>query len=102
MYGLRDESQAPLVTIVRVERRKCAACGTYAWASENWRETSVFNYDNNLLVGVSLLYKCRGQFLGGTPIQTFLFAHFEPLALDVLWLSENPDLAARYAALWHF
>lgn len=51
---------------------------------------------------VSLLYNCRAQFIGGTPIQIFLFAHVEPLTTDIGWLWENPDLAARYAVLWHF
>lgn len=72
-----------------------------AWASDNWRDTSVFNFNNNLLVDLALLYKCLAQFIGGTPIQTFFFAHFEPLTTNLGWLSANPDLAARYAALCH-
>eukprot|EP00903_Cladosiphon_okamuranus_P021995 g20222.t1 len=83
-------TEAPQVVSVWVERKKCLVSGERAWASDNWRETCVFNFDNKLLVDVSLLYKCRAQFIGGTPIQIFLCAHLEPLAANSLWLLENP------------
>lgn len=76
-------------------------CGTCAWASDNWRETSVFNYNNKCLLDLSLLYNWLAQFIRGTPIQNYFFALFEPLQTDVAWLSENPTLAARYAVLRH-
>lgn len=97
--GPRVESQAPLVVKVMVERKKCLECRERAWASDMWRETHVFNYDNKLLVDVSLLYKCRAQFIGGTPIQIFFFAHFEPLRANIRWLSQNRDFATRYASV---
>jgi len=99
--GHRDELQAPLIVSVKVERRKCGACGAYAWASDNWRETSVFNYNNYYLVELPFLYKGLEQFIGGTPIHNFFFAQFRPLTTNVGWLLENPELGARYAALWH-
>lgn len=95
----RHESQAPLVVRVTVERKKCLECGERAWASDNWRATGVFNYDNKLLVDVCLLYECRAHFIGGTPIQNFLFAHLEPLTTNIRWLSQNPDFATRYASM---
>lgn len=98
--GHRDASQAPLVVSVKVERRKCGACGACAWASDNWRKTSVFNYNNYFLVELSLLYKCLGQFISGTTIQSFFVAHLEPLATNFGWLSENPDLAKRFDGMW--
>ena len=82
-----------------VERRKCHDCGTCAWASDNWRETSVFNYNNKYLLEVPILYNCLAQFIGGTPIQNYFFALFQPLRTNVVWLSEDGKLAARYAAL---
>lgn len=57
----------------------------------------VFNYDNKLLVELSLMYKCLEHFIVGTPIQNFFFAHFAPLRQDIGWLSKNPSFAARYA-----
>lgn len=86
---------------VKVERRKCDACGARAWASDNWRETSVFNHDDKYMVELSLLYKCLDQFIGGTTIQNFFFAHFASLKTNVGWMSENGDLAARYDFLWN-
>ena len=100
--GPRDVSQAPLIVSVQVERRRCGACGACAWASDNWRKTSVFNYNNYFLVELSLLYKCLRQFIRGTTIQSFFSAHLEPLATNIAWLLENPDLAARYDAGWDY
>lgn len=93
-------SQVPQIVKVKVECRKCRACGASAWASDNWRETSVFNYNNYTLVELSLLYKCLAQFIRGTTIQSFFFAHLEPLTTDIGWLTENPALAERYVEIW--
>ncbi|CAN0078565.1 unnamed protein product, partial [Pylaiella littoralis] len=41
---------APNIVTVEVERRKCGSCGRPAWASDDWRKTGVFNYDNKYLV----------------------------------------------------
>lgn len=84
---------------VKVERQKCTSCGACAWASDNWRETSVFNYNNYHLVELSLLYKCLDQFITGTTIQSFFVAHLGPLKKNIGWLRENPDLADRYDAM---
>lgn len=82
---------------VKVERRKCSACGTCAWASDDWRNTMVFNYDNDCLVEISLMYECLTAFVSGTPIQNFFSANFAPLMDDLRWLSrkENEVYAAR-------
>lgn len=59
----------------------------------------MFNYNNYSLVELSLLYKCLKQFIGGTTIQSFFFAHMQPLTTNIGWLSENPELAKRYDAM---
>eukprot|EP00752_Nemacystus_decipiens_P015187 g13523.t1 len=86
-------TEEPLIVSVKVERRKCTSCGACAWASDNWQETSVFNYNNYHLVEVSLLYKCLDQFITGTTIQSFFAAHLGPLKRNIRWLRENPALA---------
>lgn len=77
---------------VRVERWKCEQCGTYAWASDDWRKTGVYNYNNHLLIEMSLLYSCRDAFMQGTPIQTFFATFLERLQEDCDWSDANPDL----------
>lgn len=60
----------------------------------------MFNYNNNHLVELSLLYKCLDQFTTGTTIQSFFVAHLGPLKKNIGWLRENPDLADRCDAMW--
>ena len=84
---------------VAVEIRRCMRCLAYGWASDNWRETMVFNFNNYCLVEVSVLYRCLDQFIAGTPIQTFFATLLQPLSTDTCWLYKNPHLAKRYLVL---
>ena len=88
--------QAPCVVTVAVELRKCNECQMYGWASDNWRETGVFNYNNYYLVEVSLLYKCLAKFLVGLPIQLFFSTLLKDLTTDHFWLHSNPDHSKRF------
>ncbi|CAB1101678.1 unnamed protein product [Ectocarpus sp. CCAP 1310/34] len=80
---LLPEADVNATLVTEVERRKCGTCGACAWASDNLRKTSVFNLKNYFLVKLSLLYKCFGQFIRGTTIQSFFFSHVEPLTTNV-------------------
>lgn len=96
-----DCFQAPRLMTVTVERRVCNTCGIYAMASDNWRETGVYNYNNNYIVAVPIMYNCLDAFISGTPIQDFFTTFVAPLAEDIVWADENPDLHQRYERVHH-
>lgn len=84
---------------VHVERRECKGCGLYAWASDNWRTTGLFNYNNSYLVEVSILYDCLKAFSKGVHITSFFEMFLEPLDGSLEWGDANPELASRYGAV---
>ena len=88
--------QMPSLVTVTVERRVCKKCGIYAMASDNWRETGVYNYNNNYMVAVSILYNCLDAFISGVPIQDFFATYMRSLALDYIWAYKNPAEHHRY------
>lgn len=90
-----DDLQEPGIAIVRVGRWKCAECNVYAWDCDDGRRTAVFNYNNHVLLEVSLLYSCHNAFMDGVPIQTFFATFLETLRMDCDWSEANPDLANR-------
>lgn len=93
--------QVPHIATVAVEIRKCMRCLSYAWASDNWRETMVFNFNNYCLIEVSVLYRCLDEFIAGTPIETFFTHLLQPLTTNTCWLSQNPYLGKRCVpAFW--
>lgn len=84
---------------VLVERRECKSCGLYAWASDNWRTTGLFNYNNSYLVEIPILYDCLEAFSKGVPISTFFELFLTPLKSKLKWKDANPELASRFAAV---
>lgn len=49
------------------------------------KTTGVFNYNNDLLVEMRLLYGSRKAFMGGIPITNFLEDTLDPLRSDRRW-----------------
>ncbi|CAB1102259.1 unnamed protein product [Ectocarpus sp. CCAP 1310/34] len=78
---------------VNVNTNGCATCGIHGLASDNWRETGLFNYNNSYLVELSILYRCLETFTRGTTKSAFFETFLEPLASDLVWSKANPDLA---------
>lgn len=68
----------------------------YGWASDNWRETMVFNYNNYYLVEISVLYDCLVLFLTDTPVQNFFAGLLQPLASNAVWMAQNRGLGIRF------
>lgn len=89
----------PNVVTVTVERRVCEKCGIYAMASDNWRETGVYNYNNSYMVAVTILYNCLDAFISGTPIQDFFTTFVAPLGADYSWAYNNPEAHHRYGGV---
>ena len=87
----QNDLQEPGMASVRVDRWKCEPCGTYAWTSDDWQTPGVYNYNNHLLIEMSLLYSCRDAFMEGTPIQTFFATFLARLQDDCDWAEANPD-----------
>lgn len=81
---------------VTVEVHTCAKCGTCGWASDDWRTTGLFNYNNACLVEVALLYDCLKAFAKGVDIATFFRNALRRLEGKGIWTDANPDLAERY------
>lgn len=81
---------------VFVERRECKPCGLNAWASDNWRTTGFFNYNNSYLLEIPILYDCLEAFSKGVPIATFFEIFLAPLKSNFKWMDANPELACRY------
>lgn len=75
----RDALCTHHVVAVKMGHRKCSTCGTYAWASDDWLNTMVFNCDNNYVVEISLTYECLEAFIRGTTIQSVFVSNFAPL-----------------------
>lgn len=87
--------QGPGMSKVNVHTNECETCGIHGLASDNWRETGLFNYNNSYLVELSILYRCLEAFTRGTTISAFFETFLEPLASDLVWSNSNPDLSKR-------
>ncbi|CAB1098302.1 unnamed protein product [Ectocarpus sp. CCAP 1310/34] len=90
-------TEGPGMSKVNVHTNECETCGIHGLASENWRETGLFNYNNSYLVELSILYRCLEAFTRGTTISAFFETFLEPLASDLVWIKANPDLSNRLA-----
>ncbi|CAB1106086.1 unnamed protein product [Ectocarpus sp. CCAP 1310/34] len=83
------------MSTVSVHTNECKTCGNHGLASDNWRETGLFNYNNSYLVELAILYRCLEAFTRGTTISAFFETLLEPLASDLVWIKANPDLSKR-------
>ncbi|CAM9496574.1 unnamed protein product, partial [Laminaria digitata] len=83
---------------VSVEVRECLTCGAQAWASDNWRTTGMFNFNNKLLVDIRILVRARGLFTRGLPVESVFEQLFAALKSNFRWLEENPELARRISS----
>ncbi|CAB1108758.1 unnamed protein product [Ectocarpus sp. CCAP 1310/34] len=90
-------TEGPGMSKVNVHTNECETCGIHGLASDNWRETGLFNYNNSYLVELSILYRCLEAFTRGTTISAFFETFLEPLASDLVWIKANPDLSTRLA-----
>ena len=91
---LHDDAGGTIRCVV-VEKRWCEKCSLREWAGDNWRDDWVFNFNNYLLLELSVLHDIREALRLGTPIATHLRQFFAPTLADTVWLRENPILARR-------
>jgi len=55
----------------------------------------VFNYNNNFLVELRLLYMCRTAFAKGIAITQFFEVHLASLFSESSWAEDNPEFARK-------
>ncbi|CAN0500265.1 unnamed protein product, partial [Ectocarpus sp. 12 AP-2014] len=87
--------QGAALRIVDVERKKCNTCNLRGWAGDNFLEDGVFNYNENIVVELRVLYQLRLAFRAGTPVSTWLRTFLQPRLDNMDWLEQNPMLASR-------
>ncbi|CAN0257207.1 unnamed protein product [Ectocarpus sp. 8 AP-2014] len=87
--------QGAALRIVDVERKKCNTCNLRGWAGDNFLEDGVFNYNENIVVELRVLYQLRLAFRAGTPVSTWLRTFLQPRLDSMDWLEQNPMLASR-------
>lgn len=84
--------------VVKIERKECRGCNLRGWAGDDIYEDGVFNYNNNVVIELRLLYEIRRAFTSGTPISTWIKTFLAPLADSLAWLDAsdaNRILASR-------
>ncbi|CAN0372978.1 unnamed protein product, partial [Ectocarpus fasciculatus] len=84
--------------VVKLERRECRVCNLRGWAGDDIYEDGVFNFNNNVVIEVRLLYDIRRAFSSGTPISTWIKTFLAPLGDSLAWLDaseSNRILASR-------
>ncbi|CAB1097851.1 unnamed protein product [Ectocarpus sp. CCAP 1310/34] len=90
-------TEGPGMSKMNVHENECETSAIHGLASDNWRETGLFNYNKSYLVELFILCRCLEAFTRGTTLSAFVETFLEPLASDLVWIKANPDLSKRLA-----
>lgn len=80
--------------VVKVERKDCKRCNLTGWAGDDIYEDGVFNYNNNVVLELPLLYAIRRVVSAGTPVSTWVRTFLKALLDDLTWLDASEETRA--------
>eukprot|EP00903_Cladosiphon_okamuranus_P012692 g11868.t2 len=93
LVGQRTNKEAEL-RVVTIERKRCRRCKLAGWAGDDMYEDGVFNYNNNVVLELPLLYAIRRVVSAGTPVSTWARTFLKRLLDDVRWLDASDQSRA--------